>query len=56
VRVVACIGVFICIIGAPAPAAKCVINEDMVFVIDGKKVFPIGFTMPCAIRSPGAAA
>src|SRR5947207_4399111 len=27
-------------------AAKCTINEDMVFVIDGKKVFPIGFTMP----------
>jgi hypothetical protein len=29
-----------------AVAAKCIINEDMVFVIDGKKVFPIGFTMP----------
>ncbi|HEV8606747.1 MAG TPA: hypothetical protein VGQ99_15335 [Tepidisphaeraceae bacterium] len=27
-------------------AARCIINEDMVFVIDGKKVFPIGFTMP----------
>jgi len=29
-----------------ALAAKCTINADMVFVIDGKKVFPIGFTMP----------
>src|SRR5882762_3007334 len=27
-------------------SAKCIINEDMVFIIDGKKVFPIGFTMP----------
>src|SRR5688572_16633743 len=25
---------------------KVTINEDMVIVIDGKKVFPIGFTMP----------
>src|SRR2546423_2058589 len=35
-----------CVIPTPAFAAKCTINEDMVFVIDGKKVFPIGFTMP----------
>jgi hypothetical protein len=34
------------LIGAEALAARCIINEDMVFVIDGKKVFPIGFTMP----------
>jgi len=37
---------FICIASASSFAAKCTINEDMVFVIDGKKVFPIGFTMP----------
>jgi hypothetical protein len=36
----------VCLISADALAAKCTINEDMVFVIDGKKVFPIGFTMP----------
>ena len=35
-----------CVIPTPTFAAKCTINEDMVFVIDGKKVFPIGFTMP----------
>jgi hypothetical protein len=38
--------IFVCIVAAHAWAAKCVINEDMVFVINGKKVFPIGFTMP----------
>src|SRR5687767_4129404 len=27
-------------------ATKVTINEDLVIVIDGKKVFPIGFTMP----------
>src|SRR3954464_14699908 len=30
----------------PIFAARTVINQDLVFVIDGKKVFPIGFTMP----------
>ena len=38
--------VLICVTCAPSLAARCVINQDMVFVIDGKKVFPIGFTMP----------
>jgi hypothetical protein len=45
-RTLLSICVLIGLISAPALAAKCIINEDMVFVIDGKKVFPIGFTMP----------
>src|SRR6266480_2869702 len=31
---------------SPSFAARTVINEETVFIIDGKKVFPIGFTMP----------
>jgi len=38
--------ILICLISVNALAGRCTINEDMVFVIDGKKVFPIGFTMP----------
>jgi len=38
--------ILVALVAAPALSAKCIINEDMVFVIDGKKVFPIGFTMP----------
>src|ERR1043166_3879540 len=29
-----------------AAGSKATINSDLVLVIDGKKVFPIGFTMP----------
>src|SRR5437867_2974083 len=36
----------LCLLCSRALSAKCTINEHMVFVIDGKKVFPIGFTMP----------
>src|SRR5947199_6970601 len=30
----------------PALANKAVINSDLVLEIDGKKIFPIGFTLP----------
>jgi hypothetical protein len=33
-------------VGCAAEASKVTISADQVLVIDGKKVFPIGFTMP----------
>src|SRR5437667_6596771 len=35
-----------CLTPALAAPSHSVINSDQVLVIDGKKVFPIGFTMP----------
>jgi len=38
--------VFCCALCASVPAAPVTLNADGVLLIDGKKVFPIGFTMP----------
>ncbi len=32
--------------GAPAAPSRVTVNSDQVLVIDGRKVFPIGFTLP----------
>ncbi|HEV2293417.1 MAG TPA: hypothetical protein VGR35_06145 [Tepidisphaeraceae bacterium] len=40
-----------CAPSASAQASKITVNEDGVLLVDGKKVFPIGFTMP---PQPGA--
>jgi hypothetical protein len=37
---------FLTIAPAPARGSKATLNEDGVIVIDGRTVFPIGFTMP----------
>ncbi len=39
---------FVLLIGQSLPglASRAIINQDKVLVIDGQKVFPIGFTMP----------
>src|ERR1044072_8203900 len=43
----AIIGAASVLIAGPASAAsQAKINSDLVFEIDGRKVFPIGFTMP----------
>lgn len=47
------VGLILCLCAATASAqsSKITLNEDGVLLVDGKKVFPIGFTMP---PPPGA--
>ena len=45
-RLALCLGVFSLLATAAQAATRATINSDLVLEIDGRKVFPIGFTMP----------
>jgi hypothetical protein len=49
-RAAGTLGLFVLLAAAPTPGAEAAshvsVNDDMVLVIDDRKVFPIGFTMP----------